>query len=177
VEVRAALARFLELHTLRANMPFGPGHPDRFTSRSLRAFLHGACERLALRDAVRLFQLRIAGEIVASRIGFVMGDSLYLYHSGFDPAWARYGVMTTMVAEVMQYAIASGLGTVNLSLVAEHSKIRWRPRRVDFYSALVHRDSLRSRLACGAYHMAISGRGVPGRLLKHLLQSSGRDWN
>lgn len=85
--------------------------------------------------------------------------------------------MTTMVAEVMRYAIASGLRSVNLSLVAEHSKIRWRPRRVDFYSALVHRDSLRSRLACGAYHMAISGRGVPGLLLKHLLQSSGRDWN
>jgi len=41
----------------------------------------------------------------------------------------------------------------------------------------VHRDSLRSRLACGAYHMAISGRGVPGRLLKHLLRSSGRDWD
>jgi len=176
-EVRAALVRFLELHTLRANMASGTAHPDRFTTRPLRAFLHGACERLAMRDAVRLFQLRIADQIVASRIGFVLGDSLYLYYSGFEPAWAHYGVMTTMMVEVMRYAIASGLRSVNLSLLAEHSKIRWRPRRVDFYSALVHRDSLRSRLVCRAYHMTMSGQGVPGRLLKHLLQSSRRDWN
>jgi CelD/BcsL family acetyltransferase involved in cellulose biosynthesis len=176
-EVHAALSRFLELHTLRANMTTGTPHPDRFTTRPLRVFLHGVCERLAMRDAVRLFQLRIADQIIASRIGFVLGDGLYLYYSGFEPAWAQHAVMTTMMAEVMRYAIASGLRSVNLSLLAEHSKIRWRPRRVDFYSALVHRDSLRSRLACRAYHMTMSGQGIPGRLLKHLLQPSRRDWN
>jgi len=176
-EVRAALYRFLELHTQRAHMPRGPKHADHFAARSPRGFLYGVCERLAVRDAVRVFQLRIAGSVVASRVGFVVGDSLYLYYSGFDPAWARYGVMTTTVAEALRYAIASGLKSVNLSLTSDRAKLRWSPRRVDFYSALVHRDSLRSRLACGAYHMAISGRGVPGRLLKHLLRSSGRDWD
>ena len=177
VEVHAALIRFLELHTLRATMTSGTPHPDRFTTRPLRAFLEAACGRLAKRDALRLFQLRIAGQIVASRIGFVLGDSLYLYYSGFEPAWAQLAVMTTTMAEVMRYAIASGLRSINLSLLAEHSKLRWRPRRVDFYSALVHRDSLRSRLACRAHHMTMSGQGMPGRLLKHLLQPSRRDWN
>ncbi len=176
VEVRWALFRFLELHTLRANMPSGPVHPDRFATRSLRAFLYEVCELLAARDVVRVFQLRIADEVVASRIGFVMGDSLYLYHSGFDPAWSRYSVMTTMMAEVMRYAIAMGLKSVNLSLVGEQSKLRWRPRRVDFYSALVHRDSVRSRLACGAYRLAMSGESRPRRLLKRLLQVR-QDWN
>jgi CelD/BcsL family acetyltransferase involved in cellulose biosynthesis len=176
VEVRWALVRFLELHTLRANMPSGPVHADRFGNRSLRAFLYEVCERLAARDAVRVFQLRIADAVVASRIGFVIGDSLYLYHSGFDPAWGRYSVMTTMMAEALRYAIASGLRTVNLSLVGEQSKLRWRPRRVDFYSAIVHRDSIRSRLACGAYRVALSGRSAPRRLLRRLLQPP-RDWD
>lgn len=176
-EVRAALCRFLELHTQRAHMSRGPKHADHFAARSPRAFLYGVCERLAARDAVRVFQLRIGGSVVASRVGFVVGDSLYLYYSGFDPAWARYSVMTTALAEALRYAIASGLKSVNLSLTSDRAKLRWYPRRVDFYSALVHRDSFRSRLACGAYHMAVSGRGVPGRLLKHLLQSSGRNWN
>ena len=176
VEVRWALLRFLELHTLRAKMPFGPVHPDRFASRSPRAFLYDVCERLAARDAVRVFQLRIGDTVVASRIGFVLGNSLYLYHSGFDPAWARYAVMTTTMAEIVRYAIASGLRSVNLSLVGEQSKLRWRPRRVDFYSALVHRDSVRSRLACGAFRLAISGNSPRRRLLKRLL-GARRDWN
>ncbi|MBV9318003.1 MAG: GNAT family N-acetyltransferase [Gammaproteobacteria bacterium] len=176
VEVRWAVLRFLELHSLRAGMPGRSLHPNRFAARSPRAFLYEVCERLAARDAVRVFQLWVADQAVASRIGFVMGDSLYLYHSGFDPAWAPYSVMTTMMAEVMRYAIATGLKSVNLSLVAEPSKLRWRPRRVDFYSALVHRESLRSRFACGAYRLAVSANSGPRRLLRRLLQAR-RDWN
>jgi CelD/BcsL family acetyltransferase involved in cellulose biosynthesis len=174
-EVRSALQRFLQLHALRARMPWGPRHADRFAAPSLRAFLFGVCERLAARDAVRVFELRIADAVVASRIGFVSGDSLYLYYSGFDPAWARYSVMTTTVAEALRYAISSGLETVNLSLTGEQSKLRWRPRRVEFRSALVRRDSVRSRLACSAYRVAVSGRSAPRRLLRQLLQS--RRWN
>ena len=176
VEVRWALLRFLELHTLRANKPSGPVHEDRFTTRTLRAFLYAVCERLAARDAVRVFQLRIADEVVASRIGFFMGDGIYLYHSGYDPAWARYGVMTTLMAETVRYAMAGGLQSINLSLVGEHSKLRWRPRRVDFYSAVVHRASVRSRLACSAYRLAMSDGGGARRLLRRFLQTR-RDWN
>jgi CelD/BcsL family acetyltransferase involved in cellulose biosynthesis len=176
LEVRRALHRFLHLHRLRAHMPWGPRHVDRFTARSLRAFLFGGCDRLAARDAVRVFQLRIADAVVASRIGFVIGDSLYLYYSGFDPAWARYSVMTTTVAEALHYAVASGLRSVNLSLTGEQSKLRWHPRRVDFHSAFVHRDSVRSRFACGAYRLALTGSSGPQRLLKRLLQPR-RDWN
>jgi len=73
-----------------------------------------------------VFQLRIADAVVASRIGFVIGDGLYLYPSGFDPAWGRYSVMTTMMAEALRYAIASGLRTVNLSLVDEQSTLQSR---------------------------------------------------
>jgi hypothetical protein len=105
-----------------------------------------------------------------------MGDGLYLYHSGYDPAWARYGVMTTLMAETVRYAIAGGLQSINLSLVGEHSKLRWRPRRVDFYSAVVHRDSVRSRLACSAYRLAMSAGGGPRRLLRRFLQTR-QDWN
>jgi CelD/BcsL family acetyltransferase involved in cellulose biosynthesis len=175
-EVRGALSRFLQLHTLRARMSWGPVHPDVFAAPSPRAFLYQVCERLAARDAVRVFQLRIGEAVVASLIGFVIGNSLYFYYSGFDPAWARYSVMTTTAAEALRYAIAGGLESVNLSTIADHTKLRWRPRRVDFHSAFVHRDSVRSRLACAAYRVAVSGRSGPGRLLQRLLRSR-RDWS
>ena len=176
VEVRWALYRFLQLHTQRAHMPWGPVHADHFAAHSPRTFLYAVCERLAVRDAVRVFQLRIGEAVVASRIGFVIGDSLYLYYSGFDPAWSRYSVMTTTLAEALHYAIASGFESVNLSTTADQAKLRWHPRRIDFHSALVRRDSIRSRLACSAYSAAVSGRSVPRRLLRRLLQSR-RDWN
>ena len=175
-EVRGALSRFLQLHTLRARMPWGPEHPDVFAARAPRAFLYQVCDRLAARDAVRVFQLRIGEAVVASLIGFVICNSLYFYYSGFDPAWARYSVMTTTAAEALRYAIAGGLESVNLSTIADLTKLRWRPRRVDFHSAFVHRDSVRSRLACAAYRVAVSGRSGPGRLLKRLLRSR-RDWS
>ena len=175
-EVLQALDRFFELHALRANMARGPKHPNYFSGRSLQEFLRDVCNSLAARDAVRVFQLKIGPEIVASRVGFVVGDSVYLYYSGFDPAWARYSVMTTTVAEAFKYAIAHGLTTVNLSLTGEQSKLRWRPRLVEFHSALVHREALSSRIVCTAYRVAMSSNGASARLLKSLFWLH-RDWN
>jgi CelD/BcsL family acetyltransferase involved in cellulose biosynthesis len=175
-EVLQALQRFFVLHELRANMRRGARHPNWFAGQSVRDFLCDVCDRLAARDAVRLFQLRIGTKVVASRIGFVVRDGLYFYYSGFDPAWARYSVMTTTVAEALKYAIASGLTTANLSVTGEQSKLRWRPRLVEFHSALVHREFLSSRIVCSAYRVAMSGKGTPARLLKSLFWAH-RDWD
>lgn len=175
-EVRPALERFLELHGRRAAWDKGPRHPNWFNGRALQAFLYEVCERLAASDALRVFQLKVGAQIIATRIGFVVGDSLYLYYSGFDPAWARYSVMTTTVAEAFKYAIATGLKSVNLSLTSEQSKLRWGPRLVLLHSAFVHREALRSRIACRAYRIAISGNGISARFLKSFL-AAHRNWN
>jgi CelD/BcsL family acetyltransferase involved in cellulose biosynthesis len=174
-EVRTALGRFLELHAMRANMPWGTKHPNRFSRRSLQDFLYHVCSSLAARDAVRVFQLRIGGQIVASRVGFVVGNSVYMYYSGFDPAWSRYSVMTTTLSEAFKYAIANGLRTANLSLTGEQSKLRWRPRLVEFRAALVGRQSLSSRIKCGAYRAAMSREDRPTLLLKSLWPR--RNWD
>ena len=170
-QVLGALPRFLELHAMRARMPWGPSHPDYFASPALQEFLRDVCARLAARDVVRVFQLRIAGTVVASQLGFVLGDSVYLYYSGFDPAWARYAVMTTTLAEALRYAIAHGLRTANLSPTAVQAKLRWRPRLVEVRSGLVHRAALGSRLACNAYCAVRASQRLPVRLLKRLLRS------
>jgi CelD/BcsL family acetyltransferase involved in cellulose biosynthesis len=175
-EVRRALQRFLELHAMRANMARGAEHPNKFAGRALQDFLYDVCGRLAARDAVRVFQLRIGTEIVASRIAFVVGDGAYLYYSGFDPAWARYSVMTTVVAEAIRYAIANGIKTVNLSLTREQSKTRWRPRVVEFHSALVQRETLKARISYGAYHVAMSSNGAFAQRLKSLV-TGRRPWD
>ena len=174
-ELRRALDRFFELHIMRANLKSSVMHPNRFASRVSREFLYDVCERLAEQGAVRLFQLAVGSRIVAMRIGFVVGDSLYLYYSGFDPAWARYSVMTTTVAEAIKYAIAHGLKTVNLSPNLDVSKSRWSPRQVDYKSVYEEGWRLRSRLARRAYIKARSGQGKRSRLLQ-LLIPARRTW-
>ena len=173
--VREALERLFTLHTLRANMTHTVAHPDRFASALLRSFMHEVCGALADRGMVRVFQMEIGGQMVASRIGFLIGDSLYLYYSGFDPAWARYSIMTTVVAEAIKYAIAHGLKTVNLSPGNDVSKTRWGPREVAHQTAHESAGRLRSRLVRHAYLKAKSGEGVQGWLLQRLMQGR-RTW-
>jgi CelD/BcsL family acetyltransferase involved in cellulose biosynthesis len=174
-ELPGALHRFFELHRLRAQMKTAPTHLDRFASKLLRDFLHDVCERLCRRGLVRIFQLKIGSEVVATRIGFVVGESLYLYYSGFDPEWSRYGVMTTTVAEAIKYAIAHGLKTVNLSPAKDVSKTRWGPRQVDYASVYENGVRLRSRLAREAYLKARSGEGLQSKVLQRLI-SVRRNW-
>lgn len=167
------LNRFLELHHMRSRLTGTVAHPDRFVTRVSREFLQEVCERLARRGVTRLFALRIGGEIVAMRIGFVVEDSLYLYYSGYDPRWARYSVMTTTMAEAIKYAIAAGLTTVGLSPSRDLAKTRWGPRQIDYASVYETRDRLRSRCASGAYLKA-RGSETPAWLRR---LTTGRVWS
>jgi len=174
-DVPAALDRFLQLHMLRANLKNTVAHADRFESRVSRKFLFEVCDRLARRGVLRIFQLEVDSQTVAMRLAFQLRDSLYLYYSGFDPAWARYSVMTTTMAEAIKYAIAHRLKTVNLSPTRDISKMRWGPRQVDYRASYELNGRLRSRLARSAYMKARSGEGLQSWVLQHLIQAR-RQW-
>lgn len=156
VEIAGALERFFDLHALRAQLDGAAPHIDRFRSERAREFLREVCARLAARKIVRVFELNIGGQVVASRIGFVVGHTLYMYYSGFNPGWARYSVTTTILAEAIKYAIACGLKSVDLSPGRVVSKTRWGPREVPYEHAVQFcggRSNYRARflyqLACG----------------------------
>jgi CelD/BcsL family acetyltransferase involved in cellulose biosynthesis len=174
-EVAAGIERFFELHGMRANMTGGVPHPNRFMKLTFRDFLHEVCQRFADSGNLRIFQIVIGSVVVATRIGFVTGDSIYFYYSGYDPAWARYSIMTTTVAEAIKYAIGQGFKTINLSPNKEVSKTRWGPRQVDYKSAYQQGSRLRSRIARQAYVRARSGDGLQGWVLQHLVPAR-RNW-
>lgn len=174
--VKEALDRLFVLHSMRAAMPGTIEHPNRFAGAGVRQFLHEVCGKLAARDIVRVFELMIGGRVVASRIGFEVGGSLYLYYSGFDPEWSKYSVMTTTVAEAVKYAIARGLKTVNLSPGNDVSKTRWSPREIPHQIAYEHSGRLKSRLVRHAYVKARSRAGLQGWLLNRLIPGR-RNWD
>jgi CelD/BcsL family acetyltransferase involved in cellulose biosynthesis len=146
-EIAPALERFMSLHSMRADATDTVEHRNRFASSRARAFLFDLCARLADDDVVRVFTLMVNEKPAACRIGFVLAETLYLYYSGYDPAWRKYSVMTTTVAEAIKYAIDAKLRTVHLSTGTDVSKTRWGATETVFQDAIVVRGSLRSRLA------------------------------
>jgi CelD/BcsL family acetyltransferase involved in cellulose biosynthesis len=173
-DVVAALERFIELHAMRAALDNNVHHPDRFATQARRAFLFDVCGALARMGITRVFSLKIAGQVVASRLGFQCGDTLYLYYSGFDPAWGKYSVMTTTVAEAIKYAISSGLKTVNLSPGLDVSKTRWGPTEVIYREARQIASHSRAMVAARSFAAVQLARRYPwvNKLAGGLLQRS-----
>jgi CelD/BcsL family acetyltransferase involved in cellulose biosynthesis len=115
---------------LRSRAPFAPEHPDVFAAERSRSFLREYLAYASETGSAVLFELLVDGEVVASRIAFVLGDSLYLYFSGYHPRMSRYSVMTTCTMEAIKWAIKTGFKTINLSTGRDQSKLRWRPTEV-----------------------------------------------
>jgi CelD/BcsL family acetyltransferase involved in cellulose biosynthesis len=135
-QVKEALEDFFRLHKARAGLDGTVRHKDFFKEPGTRNFLTEACSVLAQRGATRVFSLKLGSTTVAARVGFVLGDSLYLHYSGYDPAFRAYSVMTATVAEAIRSAIGEGLRFVNLSMGNDVSKTRWRPREIGYGEAL-----------------------------------------
>lgn len=157
-DVEAALERFFDLHGRRAERVHSVPHLDYFAAPRARRFLSGLVGRLGRCGAARMFQIEVSGEVVAMRLGFRFGTNLYLYYSGYDPAWGRYSVMTTVVAEAIRHAIESGATTANLSSGADVSKTRWRPREVGYLEGVALGRGIRARLAHRSFRAAWAAR-------------------
>jgi CelD/BcsL family acetyltransferase involved in cellulose biosynthesis len=150
-QMDAALDHFLRLHSARASVTDTITHKNVFESGPAKAFLRDYLKQASATGGARVFQLEISGKIVATRIGFVVGDALYLYFSGFDPDWGKYSVMTTTVAEALKWAIANKFATVNLSPGNDVSKTRWGPTELMLREAVVPSPSFLGPLVYRAY--------------------------
>jgi CelD/BcsL family acetyltransferase involved in cellulose biosynthesis len=149
-EALAALGMFYDLHQKRARRGDTVEHNDVFRTKRSRAFL-GDYFRESPAGSALIFQLLVRGEVIATRIGFRSGNDLYLYYSGYDPEWARYSAMTTLVAEVLKWAMAQGIRAINLSFGRDGSKTRWRPHEVSFQEATWYSPSFRGRMLSRAF--------------------------
>jgi CelD/BcsL family acetyltransferase involved in cellulose biosynthesis len=175
-EVKDALERFFTLHAMRADFFGSVAHHNHFAKPGARRFLRKVCEKLSARGMVRIFQLAIRGDVVALRIGFVIGDSLYLYYSGFDSRWSKYSVMTTTVVEAIKYAIGQGLTTINLSPNRDVSKTRWGPREIALSRAVQISPSLLSRLAWAGFNR-VKSPNPPPSWINRVLRITRRHWD
>jgi CelD/BcsL family acetyltransferase involved in cellulose biosynthesis len=149
--LRQILGTFLELHATRAALRNTVIHDNVFAKPEARSFLYELAERCSAAEKMRIFSMEIDGRPVAVRITLVAGQSLYLYYSGYDPQYAKYGVMTHVVAHAIRYAIESGFHTVNLSSGKDVSKTRWSPTQTTFRRAILGSHSRFAAQATALY--------------------------
>lgn len=131
-ETAAAVDLFLQMHAERSNRRDTVQHLDVFAKANARAFLHDYAAGQARAGNFRAFQLFVDGVPVATRLGFVLGDEIYFYYSGYRQEWAPHSVMTTTLAEAIKWSISAGFNLINLSFGTDGSKTRWRPLKSVF---------------------------------------------
>lgn len=153
-QVAAAVDIFLNLHTARADLAGTVDHINAFASPGNRVFLHAIAREHAAHGRFRAFQLVIGDVVVATRLAFVCGDELYLYFSGYLPEWGKYSAMTTVVVEIMKWAISQRFKIVNLSFGCDRSKLRWQPERCDYIGGFSVSRNRRAQLLWPGYSVA-----------------------
>jgi CelD/BcsL family acetyltransferase involved in cellulose biosynthesis len=172
-EAKSALETFFELHAERSRATDLPLHANVFARPAAREFLLDYGQRMAQLDRLRIFQVLLGTEVVATRVGFVLDGDLYLYYSGYRAHWARFSVMTTVVAEAIKWAIGQGLGGVDLSTGRDLSKLRWKPLELVCCEGVQSSHHRLRQLAAGAY-LQVTGHATPNSVLGRLLSSARR---
>jgi len=129
-------------------------HANVFRNENDRAFLTEYALGLARRGELRIFQLLISGTVVATRLGFQCNDQIYLYYSGYDPAWSRYSVMTTLVVEAIKWSIHQRLAVLHLSTGTDVSKLRWSPTATHYVTSTEVSPNWKAKLSFATYQRA-----------------------
>jgi CelD/BcsL family acetyltransferase involved in cellulose biosynthesis len=164
-DTRSALNTLFDLHTARAQAGgMDVRHPDRFAHGINRQFVTEYAVSMASCSKAHIFEMVIGSKPVASQLAFTMGKDLWLYASGFDPSWRRYGVMTMLTVEVMQWALRSHYEVVNLSCGHDRGKSRWRPSEITFTHVLEKSPGLRGGLVMRSYRALGDARHLSARL-------------
>jgi CelD/BcsL family acetyltransferase involved in cellulose biosynthesis len=74
----------------------------------MERFFRRMTAELSREDLIRLYFLELDGQRMASVLAFNSGDEVWLYNSGFDPAYASVSVGLVSKALALRQAIAEG---------------------------------------------------------------------
>ena len=111
------------LDTLFHLMRASSHHKEEFLERpGMEAFFRAVTGAMAAEGMVRFYFLTLDGESVAAVLNFDLGGHLYMYNSGYDPAYAHYAVGLMSKALLLKDAIENGRGCVDFLRGSESYK-------------------------------------------------------
>jgi CelD/BcsL family acetyltransferase involved in cellulose biosynthesis len=157
-EVEAALTDHFDLHERR-----WPVHrSERQAAERLKRFHSDFARQAASRGWVRLWQLRVGDEPIASWYGWNIGGRYLYYQAGLDPDWSRFSPGTLLLGRTIQAAIEERCSTYDFLLGEEQYKRRFcnESRDVTTLTA-APRPSLRLVVAAGKWAARRRARQLP----------------
>jgi CelD/BcsL family acetyltransferase involved in cellulose biosynthesis len=112
-DIPAALDVFFALHRARANATSSSiKHRDKFAFKDRRSFLREVAPAMAALGQLRVGLLEVDGAPVAAQIWLEMGETLYIYYTGFDPDWSKFSVQLVATLKCLQDGMARGMRQV-----------------------------------------------------------------
>ena len=121
-EAEAGLEEVARLHRLRWQ---GRAERFSFSDAGYIAFHRDFARRAARRGWLRLYGLRLEGQVIAAWYGFKRGDVLYYYQSGFDPALDKHSPGMVLKGLVVRQAIEEGARELDLLKGDHEYKRAW----------------------------------------------------
>ena len=98
-----------ELDTLFHLMRISSHHKEEFLDRpGMEAFFREMTATMAAEGMLRFYFLTFDGVAVASVLNFDLGGQLYMYNSGYDPAYSHYAVGLMSKTLLIKDAIENG---------------------------------------------------------------------
>jgi hypothetical protein len=104
--VSTALRTFLDLHRARATATAGIAHPDKFADKDRRSFLLDVGPLLADLGQLKVGLLEVDEKVVAAQVWLEMHDTMFLYYTGYDPAWSKFSVQLVATLECLKEGMA-----------------------------------------------------------------------
>jgi CelD/BcsL family acetyltransferase involved in cellulose biosynthesis len=164
-DVASAIDLLVRLHGARSQVTDKELHSNYLQSPGDEAFLKAAALALFRAGAAAVPLIRVAGEDAAVRLILRGNDSVFLSLSGMAPEHWDLGLGTQLTVQALQGAIAEGIGSANLSVNPDESKLRWSERLELHNEFMITSPRRGARAAAGAYLLRDAARNA--RQLAH----------
>jgi predicted N-acyltransferase len=167
-DTEAALKRLFKMSDARANTSkMNTVHTDLFSHPINRAFFHTYVHEMAKLDQLRIFEYRVGGETVASRLGFLFNGQLYLGDSGMNPDWAKHNVGVSLMAGALKWAFAHNMTSVNFGVGVSRAQTRWEPESIHYAGVIMDSGTSRGRLISYGMRTKRGAKAAANTLLDH----------
>src|SRR5262249_8081232 len=113
----------IQLHNLRWDARGGGS--TTFSSAAQLAFHDEATRIFLTRGWLRLYTLRLNGEVAAALYGFAYRGKFYFYQSGFNPEYSKHSLGLVTMGLTIQSALAESLEEFDLLFGHEGYKALW----------------------------------------------------
>jgi CelD/BcsL family acetyltransferase involved in cellulose biosynthesis len=125
-----------------------------------RDFHKSIAQRFAAKGWLNLGTLEKDGQMIAGLLSFEYGETLFYYHSGFDPDWAKYSVGMVLMAKCIEDGIGRGMRQFDFMRGRAAYKMKWKVEERSFYRVVMARSI--------TAYLKFLGHGLTTRLQKNI---------